>query len=287
MVNVTITGGSGFIARALAARLAEFPDRYRVRRVSLRGEEWKRAGFAGADCVVHTAGIAHVKGNPAMAPLYDRVNRGLALEAAQRARADGAGQFIFLSSAIVYGDAPPAGTRNIIGADTPVAPSGAYGRSKLDAEEGLRAMAGEDFRVAVVRPPMVYGRGCKGNYVTLAKLARTLPVFPRFENRRSVLYVENLAECLRLLIDARAQGTFWPQDGEILSTSELVRRVAAAHGRRIALLRCLNPAVRLLGRRGLARRAFGDVAYDPALSLRPDGYRRFDVGEAIRRTEAE
>ena len=287
MIDVVITGGSGFVAGALRARLEEFPERYRVRAVSLRDAAWRREGFAGCDCVVHTAGIAHVTESPSMAEDYFRVNRDLTLETARRARADGVKQFIFLSSAIVYGDAAPAGVRRVIGPDTPVQPSGAYGRSKLEAEQGLRTLEGEGFRVAVVRPPMVYGKGCKGNYNALSAMARKLPAFPRFENRRSVLYVENLAECLRLLIDGGAGGLYFPQDARVVSTAQIVAQIARARGRRIALLRGLNPLVRLLGRRGMARRAFGDLVYDPAMSTLPEGYRRFDFESSIRRTEIE
>lgn len=284
MISVLITGGGGFIAGPLRARLAEFPDLYRVEAVSLRDGSWREKGFSGFDCVVHTAGIAHVKADPALAPEYRRVNRDLTLETAQRARDDGAKQFIFLSSVIVYGDPPPAGVRWQIGADTPPAPSNAYGRSKLEAEEGLRAMEREGFRVATLRLPMVFGRGCKGNYNALAALAAKSPVFPRFENRRGVVYVENLAEAIRKVIDAGEGGLFFPQD-EIASTARLAELIAAAHGRRIALLRGLNPAVRLLGRRGSVRRAFGDMAVDPALCAPFAGCRRFDLEESIRRTE--
>ena len=285
MKSVAITGRSSFIGNALRERLEAFPERYRVRMVSLRGEDWRGEGFAGADCVVHAAGIAHIKAKSIPDADYYRVNRDLALEAARRAKADGARQFVLLSSAIVYGEASPAGARRQIGPDTPTAPANAYGRSKLEAEQGLLALADEGFRVAVVRPPMVYGRGCKGNYNQLARLAGALPVFPRFDNARSVLYVENLAECLRLILDAEAGGLFFPQDARQLSTAELVDLVARARGRRVRFLRCLNPAVRLLGRRGIVRRAFGDMAYDSSMSRAPGDYRRFDTQTAIRRTE--
>ena len=285
MINVLITGGSGFIAGYIRARLEAFPDRYRVSAVSLRGEDWRKSGFSGWDCVVHTAGIAHVKADPSLDDAYYRINRDLALEVARRAKADGVGQFVFLSSINVYGSAAPAGERRVIGPDTNPAPEGAYARAKLEAEEGLARLAQEGFCVATLRLPMVYGRGCKGNYNALSALARRLPVFPRFENRRSAIYVENLAECVRLLIDSRAEGLFFPTDGPPVSTADFVRAIARARGRRIALWRALNPLVALLGRRGTARRAFGDMAYEEGMTAVPAGYRRFDFEESIRRTE--
>ena len=287
MINVLITGGSGFIAGALLRRLEEFPGRYRAGGVSLRGGEWREKGFAGWDCVVHTAGIAHVLADPSMTDTYFRVNRDLTLEAARRAKADGVRQFVFLSSINVYGDPPPAGVRRVIGPDAPTAPASAYARSKLEAEQGLRELADADFRVAVLRPPMVYGRGCKGNYNALAALAMKAPAFPRFDNRRGAVYVENLAECIRLIVDGGEGGLFFPQDARVVSTAEIAAAIARAHGRKLPLLRGLNPAVRLLGRGGAARRAFGDMAYDTAMCLRPEGYRRFDFETSIRKTEIE
>ena len=286
MLNIVITGAHSFIGNALARRLGEFPERYRVRLVSVRGDDWRGAGFAGADCVVHAAGIAHVNAKDVPDGEYLRVNRDLTVEVARRAKADGVGQFVFLSSVIVYGEASPAGERRTITASTPAAPAGAYGQSKLEAEQGLLKLADEGFRVAILRPPMVYGPGCKGNYRLLAKLARLTPLFPDFDNRRSLLYVENLAECLRLIVDGGLEGLFFPQDGVPLSTAGIVRHIAAATGRRVDFARWLNPLVRLAGRGGIVRRAFGDVAVDPALSDVPRGYRRFTTEEGIRRSEA-
>ena len=285
MKRVLITGSSGFIAGHLRRRLEEFKEAYDVGGMSLRAPDALDAGLSGWDCVVHTAGIAHVRPGEEMAAEYERVNRDLTLAAAGRAKADGVRQFVFLSSMIVYGPPPRAGLRRRIGTDTPTLPENAYGRSKLEAEAGLRALADEDFRVAIVRPPMVYGKGGKGNYNALARMAVKLPAFPDFKNERSILYVENLAECLRLIIDGNLDGLFHPQDERIVSTSELAAEIARAHGRRIALLKCLSPAVRLLGRGGPARRAFGDMAYEPELSAAPGTYRRFDFETAVRRTE--
>lgn len=287
MIEVLITGRSGFIARAVEGRLAEFPEVYRAATVSVRGGEWRERGFAGCDAVVHTAGIAHVSPDPALADEYRRVNRDLTLEIARRARADGVKQFIFLSSMIVYGDAPPAGVRRIIQRDTPPNPANAYGQSKLDAERGLMALADDHFQVAILRPPMVYGRGCRGNYNALSRMARRLPVFPAFENRRSVLYVGNLAECIRLILEDGGGGLYFPQDEKIVSVPEMVDAIARVHGRRMRFLRCLNPWVRLLGRRGLARRAFGDMAYDPGMSAAPGNYRLYDLEASIRETEIQ
>jgi len=287
MIDLLITGKSSFIGGAVQERLSEFPDDYRVSAVSVRDDEWKESGFAGHDAILHAAGIAHVSPDPALEEAYCRVNRDLTIEIARRAKADGVKHFIFLSSMIVYGDAPAAGVRNRIHKNTAPSPSNAYGQSKLDAEKGILALEDECFRVAIIRPCMVYGKGCKGNYNTLSRLARKLPVFPKFENERSVLYSGNLAECIRLILDGGLRGTFFPQDEKIVSVPELVERIARVHGRKMIFLKCLNPLVKLAGKKGIVRRAFGDLAYDPEMSAAPGNYRIYDPETSIRKTEID
>ena len=184
--------------------------------------------------MVHVAGIAHVSPKPEMRPLYEAVNRDLAVACARRAREMGVKQFLYLSSAIVFGDAAPAGEAGEITPETSPSPASAYGRSKLEAEHGLRALENERFRVAILRPMMVFGRGCKGNYNALAALARRAPLFPDFPNRRGVVYIDDLAELIRRLIDEGAAGTFHPQTFAV-STADIARAVAKAHGRRVLL----------------------------------------------------
>lgn len=286
MKRILITGKSSFVGGAIRDWLARFPGRYRVEQRSLRGDAWRREGFAGFDCVIHAAGIAHVQPRAGMDDDYFAVNRDLAVEAAQRAKADGVGQFILLSSLIVYGEAAPAGRHRMIDANTKPAPVNAYGQSKLEAEQGVNALAGEGFRVAVLRPPIIYGPGCKGNYNALSRFGRRLPAFPRFDNARSLLFVGNLAECVRRIIDGDMEGTFFPQDRAAMSVTDIVAAIARARGRRMVFTRLFNPLLRLAGRRGVVRRAFGDMAYDPALSARPEGYRLWDSETAIALTES-
>jgi len=284
VLNLLITGSGSFVGNAVRAHLAGNPD-FSVTMLSVRGDEWRDHDFSRYDAVLHAAGIAHVMTDDSMDAEYDAVNHRLTAEIARAAKNAGVKQFVFLSSMIVYGAAAPVGRRRTITADTVPAPVNAYGKSKLDAENALRALEDESFRVAVLRPPMIYGPGCRGNYNTLVKLARKLPVFPEFVNRRSMLYVENLAELARLILMNGDRGVFHPQDEAPRSVSEIVREVCAAHGRRMPMLRALAPMVRLAGGVGMVRRAFGDMVYDPAMSEYSENYRIVGFSEAIRRTE--
>ena len=234
------------------------------------------------------AGIAHVSADPKMEPEYMRVNRDLAVEVGERAKAAGVGQFIFMSSAIVYGDGS-RGAGELITAQTEPKPANFYGRSKLEAEKGLRALESPAFRVAVLRCPMVYGPGCeRGNFPSLVRLARKAPVFPDVENRRSMIYVKNLAELVAQLISRGGSGTFLPQNAEYSRTSELVRLIARESGRKVALTKAFNPLLgTVLSGVPQVRKAFGSLCYSQEASDLGFDYRPYDLEGSIRDIAAE
>jgi UDP-glucose 4-epimerase len=269
---------------------------YEAERVSLRGGAWKELDLAGIDAVVHTVGIAHAdvgKVDEEGQKEYFRVNCDLAVEMAKAAKAQGVSQFIYMSSMLVYGAGGNLGQRRVISRDTVPIPENFYGESKLAAERELLKLADEEFRVAVIRAPFIYGKGCKGNYLLLQKIAARTRVFPKIQNERSMLYIENLGEFIRLLIEAGAGGVFFPQNKEYGVTSELVRLIGEARGRKIALWRCLNPlvfaAALVPGKIGkMAGKAFGNLVYEQGMSR--DGVSEYELcslGESIRRTEIQ
>ena len=187
MKKLLITGAGSYVGVSVAQYLSRWPERYSVDTVDMIGEGWKTAAFSGFDAVLHVAGIVHQKdskNDPAQKELYERVNTRLAIETAQKAKDEGVKQFLFMSSASVYGLDAPVGKIVTITADTPLRPKDNYGISKAKAEEGLQVLADDSFKLAILRPPMIYGKGCKGNYQTMAKLAQKLPVFPWVDNRR-------------------------------------------------------------------------------------------------------
>lgn len=289
MKNILITGKNSYIGMAVEQYLRDFDDCYHVEVLDMKNETWRVHSFAGFDCVFHVAGIAHVpagKLTEAQKKMYYSVNCDLALETAQKARKEGVRQFIFMSSAIVYGNSGAVGEAKMIERDTPPAPVNAYGDSKLRAERGLGRMQTEDFAVAVVRPPMIYGPGCKGNYPLLAKAARVLPCFPKVNNARSMLYVGHLAAFIRYLADTGAHGIFWPQNAEYVNTSEMVREIAAAHGRKIWLVPGLGELLKLCAKRvNVLNKVFGNLTYDQSLSQIGENYRLLSFRETIMQTE--
>ena len=289
MKKILITGAGSYIGTSVAAYLGNWPDDYRVETVDMLGDGWKEKDFSGFDTVFHVAGIAHSDSGkipPEKEALYYAVNRDLTVQTAQKAKAAGVKQFIFMSSAIVYGDSAPMGKDKYITKDTQPAPANCYGDSKLQAEKGLQALEGEAFRVVILRPPMIYGPGSKGNYPILSRLAGMLPVFPMVENRRSMLYVGNLVEFVRLMIENEERGIFWPQNGEYANTAHMVKMIAEAKGKKVLPVKGFAWALKLMSHvTSLVNKAFGSLCYDMALSEYSRDYRKFTLEESIIETE--
>lgn len=289
MKRILITGINSYLGKRFKSYIERFPG-YSAVSISMRDGSWREEDFTGIDVVYHVAGLAHSDNgriSPEKSQAYYRINTDLTLELAKKAKREGVGQFIFMSSAIVYGDSAPVGQRRRIGYGTPCTPANAYGDSKLQAELGLKKLADESFKVAILRPPMIYGPGCKGNYPVLSLFARRLPVFPYVDNERSMLYVDNLMEFVKLMIDNGEAGIFFPQNAQYSNTSELVRMIAAAHGRKIVLLRHTTWLLKLLGVfTHIVDKAFGSLSYDMSMSDYPGGeYRLYSLEESIRITE--
>lgn len=289
MKNILITGAGSYVGEAVARYLSAWPESYRVESLDMRGDGWKTADFTPYDAVLHVAGLVHdpkTRDDPHQWQRYEAVNTRLAIETAQKAKASGVGQFLFMSTAGVYGLDGRVGEDVIIDRNTPLMPKNNYGLSKLKAEQGLIPLGDDRFKVVILRPPMIYGKGCKGNYVTLAKLAGKLPVFPKVDNRRSMLYIDNFAEFVRLLVENREQGVFCPQNDQYTNTSAMVAEIARLRGKKLLLVPGLTWALKLMGRAtDLAEKAFGSWCYDRGLSSYKQNYCVKSLEESIRETE--
>lgn len=289
MKRILITGANSFIGMSFEKHLKQFGDKYSVDTIDMIDGSWREKCFSEYDTVFHVAGIAHSdsgKISKEKSELYYRVNRDLTIETAEKAKADGIKQFIFMSSAIVYGNSAPIGKKKVITEETPVSPANSYGDSKVQAENGIRLLQNDKFHVVILRPPMIYGKGSKGNYQALAKFALKLKVFPYVKNERSMLYVENLCEFVRLMVDGEESGVFFPQNAEYTNTSEMVKTIAAVHGRRVHLLKGFTWCLKILSVfTGLVNKAFGCLTYDQRMSEYKINYRLFDLDQSIQETE--
>ena len=186
------------------------------------------------------------------------------------------GQFIQLSTIAVYGL-----TTGHITKSTPPHPVTAYGDSKYQADEELRKLEDDTFRLACVRPPMVYGKGCRGNYQRLRSLALKLPFFPECRNRRSMVYIGNLCAFVKEVIDSGRSGLFFPQNASFVETSGMVLHIAENNGKTVRLV----PGFQWLLQSApieTVRKVFGDLTCESA-----DAVGQYSFEESIMLTEGK
>lgn len=287
-MKILITGANSYIGTSFAKYMSNFSE-YQVDTIDMIDGSWREVSFKGYDVVYHVAGIAHSDRGKISAEkekLYRSVNTDLTIETAKKAKDDGVKQFIFMSSAIVYGESGKIGKKKVITKDTPMNPANCYGDSKVQAELGIAPLSCPSFKVVILRPPMIYGKNSKGNFPQLEKFARKLKFFPYVKNERSMLYVGNLVAFVKLMIDNHEEGIFWPQNKEYSNTSELVKMIGQAKGKKVHLVKGFGWLLKIMSVfTGLINKAFGNLSYDMSLSEYKEEYRLYSLEESIKETE--
>ncbi len=256
MKKVLITGANSYIGESVKEYLEKEPELYYVATKSTMNWIPKAEDFKGFDVIFNVAGIAHIRETKKNRHLYYDINRDLAIKIAKEAKKAGVKQFILLSSMSVYGR-----LTGYITKETPVKPNNAYGQSKAQADSVIRKLECDNFKFACVRPPMVYGKGCKGNYQKLRKFAIKSPVFPNYNNKRSMIYIGNLCEFIKQCIDQERRGVFFPQNEEYVNTSEMVNLIAKENDKLIKLVKLFNVFIKILPI-NIIKKVFGDLTYE-------------------------
>lgn len=285
-MNVLLTGASGFLGRGLVAQLSQHASIALILALRSRSSDselpvhvvgglsadtdWTQA-VAGQQVVIHAAARAHIMKDEVADPLaeYRRVNVEGTLNLARQAAVAGVKRFIFISSIKVNGESTSLG-KPFLASDVP-APEDPYGLSKMEAEQGLLQLADETgIELVIIRPPLVYGPGVKGNFASMIKLVeKGLPLpLGAIHNRRSLVGIDNLVDLIVRCVDhpGAANRVFLAGDGEDLSTTELLRAVGRAMGRPTRLIpvpvAVLQWGATLLGKKAMAQRLLGSLQVD-------------------------
>lgn len=257
MKKILITGANSYIGQSFEEYMQQYKDAYQVQTLDMIGDGWREAELSGFDVIFHVAGIVHQKETDENRDLYYKVNRDLVAELAQKAKMAGVSQFVFMSTMSVYGM-----ESGVITPDTKPAPTSLYGKSKLEAEGLLTALQDENFTVSILRPPMVFGKGCPGNFQTLLRLVKKSPVFPAIKNRRSMIFIDNLSAFVHLVIEKKCSGVFFPQNRECANTTEIAKVMAKVLERRVFFSRLAGLGVKMLiPVFGKAKKAFSTLVY--------------------------
>lgn len=281
MKRILITGANSYIGTSFEKWVSQWPEKYRVDTINVREDTWKDKSFANYDIIYHLAAIVHVKENDI--DMYMRINKDLAVEIAKKGKSEGVKHFVFLSTMGVYGK-----ETGYINEKTKTNPKTPYAKSKLEAEHSVAELTDKSFKISILRPPIVYGKDCRGNYPRLVKLLLKTPVFPNIKNERSMIYIDNLSEFVRLTIDKELTGLLFPQNMEYVNTTNLAKEIAENHGKKMRFTKFFNPAISLgVNLSATFGKVFGTFVYDKKMPGGPMTlkYETIKFEEGIRKTE--
>ena len=285
--KVILVGIGGYIGGKFTEYINKnYPD-WQIDAVDSMNRKWAEADFTGYDAVYNVSGLAHANARQGSEELYYQVNGQLPIDVATKAKAEGVPLFVQMSSQIVYGDMSGLGEEKMLTPETVPAEPTVYGKSKMMAERGLQKLVDDKFQVAIMRPPLIYSEYARDNFPRLVNFAKKMPIFPKLKNKQSMVYVDNLCELIKLIIENNKGGIYYPQQECYIEISKIVKDIADAVGNKMWQTRIFNPALRLLSKvpqLGFIHKAFGSIAYDMEMSNHFDGkYRVLSYEESIRR----
>ncbi|MCT7487100.1 NAD-dependent epimerase/dehydratase family protein [Aliarcobacter cryaerophilus] len=257
MKRLLITGASGFVGSYF---INQYKEKYEIKTFSFLKDDFKSLDCSGVDVVFHLSALVHQMGG-ASSEEYEKVNVTQTLELARKAKASGIKHFVFMSTVKVYGEE----TDSVYTESISCHPEDEYGKSKLKAELELQKLEDENFKVSIVRTPIVYGYGVKANIKSLVNLVNKIPVLPfgKIENRRSMVYIGNLCNLVDEIITQQKSGIFLASDDEPLSTSRLIESIAKNLDKKVYLVKIpLFETILKVVKPSFHKRLYGNLEVD-------------------------
>jgi UDP-glucose 4-epimerase len=281
MKKILITGANSYVGTNVEKWLMKEPDKYYVETLDMKDPNWKEFDFSKFDVVFHVAGIAHMKETLKIKNLYFQVNRDLAINTAIKAKNSNVPLFIFMSSMSVYGL-----NSGDINNQTTEKPRTFYGESKLLAEQGIKKLESPHFKIAILRPPIIYGPSSKGNFAKLLKMSKRLKIFPNYKNFRSMLFIDDLCKYTKVIIDKNLAGYFFPQNREYVSTKEIVKMIRKVYGKKTYLIPIFNFLIKLMIklRVKIIEKLFGDLKYHKSMINKDIDIDNYNFEDSIRKS---
>lgn len=283
-MKILVIGKNGYISKCFQEYMSSYADDV-VKAISVRDDSWKNMSFAGFDAIFNTAALAHNNARKGTDEEFMNLNVKLPPELAKKAKLDKVPIFIHMSSLIVYGNPSGINEFNPITRDTIPNPDNIYGKSKYMGELQLNKLEDDNFRIAIIRSPRVYGEKDTDSIQQLTCFAKTMPIFPDVKNSISMIYSDNLCELVRLIAESKQRGIFFPQQERYICTSKLVKDISVASGHRLFLTKVFNPILYLIrNKAGIVSKVFGNEGYSMELSNHFDGkYRVVSYEESVER----
>lgn len=256
MKRILITGEASYIGMSVEKYLNQFEGEYEITTISVRTDDWKNHDFSKYDVVYHVAGIVHQ--NKVNTETFMMVNTKLPTEIALKAKESGVKHFIFMSTMSVFGL-----EHGEINENTIPRPKNDYGKSKLEAEKNITNIRGDNFKVTIVRPPMVYGFKSPGNYNRLSNLAKKIPFYPDYKNQRSMIHILNLCNFIKVIIDRMIDGVYHPQNNQLVDTTKLIEEIRKVNGLKKRAIKILNILI-IISKPFFSpiRKIYGDLFYN-------------------------
>ena len=242
--TLMITGASGFIGTNF---IEKYKEKYNIIPVDLLKIKPEDLDFKDVDTVLHLAALVHQM-NGAPREKYFEVNTELTKKVVEAAKKNKVKHFVFYSTVAVYGTHGSLKEKLVLTKDSKVNPKTPYAESKWKAEEILRALENENFKVSILRPPMVYGENCPGNMKKLEKIVKIFPILPfgNDENKRTLVHIDKLLEITKEVIDKEISGITIPKDDEDMSIKEIVENIAKEKNKKICLIKLSKFILKIL-----------------------------------------